>query len=309
MAELGVYAGLGGRASGAVLEPPGKRHASGAAAAGRPVFEGPVPSEAPSQGWTGSTGGDGKSKIVVRDFTARFSGKPVVRGLNQEVQPRERLAIIGPASSGKTSFLRSLNRLNDLNPEFAHEGKILLDGQDVYDPDMDVADLRRRVGMVYAVPVPLPWSIHDNLVYGLKLAGVRGRYTLEQRVEAALKGAVLWDEVKDRLAEPAYNLSGGQQQRLCLARVLALEPEVLILDEPCSGLDPISTGKIEDALLELKTKHSIVLVTNNTKQAARASDRTAFFLMGELVEIGPTADVFTRPRDQRTNDYLVGQFG
>jgi phosphate transport system ATP-binding protein len=251
----------------------------------------------------------GKPKIVVRDFTARFGGRTAVKQLNLEVLPRERLAIIGPSSSGKTTFLRSLNRLNDLSPDFGHEGQILLDGTDVYDPDMDVAALRRRVGMVYAVPVPLPWSIYDNLVYGMKLAGVRGRDRLNERVETALKDAVLWDEVKDRLKEPAYNLSGGQQQRLCVARVLALEPDVLILDEPCSGLDPISTGKIEDALLELKAKHSIVLVTNNTKQAARASDRTAFFLMGELVELGPTADVFTRPRDQRTNDYLVGQFG
>jgi phosphate transport system ATP-binding protein len=248
-------------------------------------------------------------KLVVRDFTATFQGKPIVRHLNLEVLPRERLAIIGPAAGGKTTFLRSLNRLNDLTPGFDHNGEILLDGQDIYDPAVDVASLRRRVGMVYAVPVPLPWSIHDNLAYGLKLAGIRDRTRQRERIETALKDAVLWDEVKDRLSEPANNLSGGQQQRLCLARVLALEPEVLILDEPCSGLDPISTGKIEDALLELKSKHSIVLVTNNTKQAARASDRTAFFLMGELVEIGSTADVFTKPRDERTNNYLVGQFG
>jgi phosphate transport system ATP-binding protein len=174
---------------------------------------------------------------------------------------------------------------------------------------MDVAELRRRVGMVYAVPVPLPWSIHENLIYGLRLAGVRDRAAQTERIEAALKGVALWDEVKDRLKEPAHNLSGGQQQRLCLARVLALEPEVLILDEPCSGLDPISTGKIEDALGELKAKHSIVLVTNNTKQAARASDRTAFLLMGELVEVAPTPQLFTKPRHQRTNDYVVGQFG
>ena len=248
-------------------------------------------------------------KIIVRDYVASFDGKPVIKGLNLEVLPRERLAIIGPASSGKTTFLRSLNRLNDLNLNFSHSGQILLDGHDVYGDDMNVASLRRRVGMVYAVPVPLPWSIYDNLVYGLKLAGIRDKSIHAERVEMGLKGAVLWDEVKDRLKEPATNLSGGQQQRLCMARVLALEPEVLILDEPCSGLDPISTGKIEDALVELKANHTIILVTNNTKQAARASDRTAFFLMGDLIEIGPTADVFTRPRDRRTNDYLVGQFG
>jgi len=248
-------------------------------------------------------------KIQVRAFTARFGGKAVLRDLTLNVLPRERLAIIGPASSGKTTFLRSLNRLNDLHPAFAHSGEILLDGRDIYGADVDVAELRRRVGMVYAVPVPLPWSVYDNLVYGLRLAGVRDRATLDARVETALKSVVLWDEVKDRLKEPARNLSGGQQQRLCLARVLVLEPEVLILDEPCSGLDPISTGKIEDALAELKARHSIVLVTNNTKQAARSSDRTAFFLMGELIEVGPTAQVFTRPADQRTNDYLIGQFG
>jgi phosphate transport system ATP-binding protein len=283
---------------------------TGGTAGGRSTFDTPPAREQqPSHGRSENTAGRQQPKIVVRDFTAMYGDKPVVRGLNLEVNPHERLAIIGPSSSGKTTFLRSLNRLNDLNREFEHTGEILLDGQDIYDPAVDVSDLRRRVGMVYAVPVPLPWSIYDNLIYGLKLAGVRGRDALARRVETALKDAFLWEEVKDRLKEPAYNLSGGQQQRLCVARVLALEPEVLILDEPCSGLDPISTGKIEDALVELKAKHSIVLVTNNTKQAARASDRTAFFLMGELVEIGPTADVFTRPRDQRTNDYLVGQFG
>jgi len=248
-------------------------------------------------------------KIEVRDLTASFNGEPVLKSLNLHVLPCERLAIIGPASSGKTTFLRCLNRLNDLTRGFALSGMILLDGQDIYASGMDVSTLRRRIGMVYAVPVPLPWSIYDNLVYGLKLAGVKDRTTQRDRIEAALRGFALWDEVKDRLNEPAHNLSGGQQQRLCLARVLALQPEVLILDEPCSGLDPISTGKIEDSLAELKANHSIVLVTNNTKQAARASDRTAFLLMGELVEIGPTSQLFTAPKDRRTNDYLVGQFG
>jgi phosphate transport system ATP-binding protein len=250
-----------------------------------------------------------EADIQVRGFTASFGGKPVLKNLNMDILPRERLAIIGPASSGKTTFLRCLNRLNDLYHGFSHDGQILLHGKDIYEPEVDVAELRRRVGMVYAVPVPLPWTIYDNLVYGLKLAGLRNRAKLEERVEAALKGAFLWDEVKDRLREPAHNLSGGQQQRLCLARVLVLEPEVLILDEPCSGLDPISTHKIEDALDELKARHTIVLVTNNIKQAARSSDRTAFFLMGELIEIGPTPELFTRPINRRTNEYLVGQFG
>ena len=248
-------------------------------------------------------------RIHVQGFTACFDGKPAVKNLDLEIFPHERLAIIGPASSGKTTFLRSLNRLNDLDRGFTHSGKILHDGKDIYDADVDVAELRRKIGMVYAVPVPLPWSIYDNLVYGLRLAGIRDRATLDQRVEAALGYAVLWDEVKDRLHEPANVLSGGQQQRLCIARVLALEPDVLILDEPCSGLDPISTAKIEDALVTLKERHSIVLVTNNTKQAARASDRTAFFLLGDLIEVGPTAQLFTKPTQKRTNDYLVGQFG
>ena len=250
-----------------------------------------------------------EAKIQVRDFTAMFGGKPALKHLNLDVLPRERLAIIGPSASGKTSFLRCLNRLNDLHPGFTCTGQILFDGKDIYDPDVDVAELRRRIGMVYAVPVPLPWSIYDNLVYGLKLAGIRDRATLDARVETSLRSVVLWDEVKDRLKEPARNLSGGQQQRVCLARVLALEPEVLILDEPCSGLDPISTRKIEDALVELKDSHAIVLVTNNTKQAARSSDRTAFFLSGDLVEVGPTTQLFTTPVNQCTNDYIVGQFG
>lgn len=247
--------------------------------------------------------------IRVQGFTAFFDGQPAVKDLNLEILPHERLAIIGPARSGKTTFLRSLNRLNDLYPGFAHTGKILRDGTDIYDAAIDVAELRRKVGMVYAMPVPLPWSIYDNLVYGLRLAGIRDRATLDERVETALGYAFLWKEVKDRLREPANVLSGGQQQRLCIARVLVLEPEVLILDEPCSGLDPISTAKIEDALVALKETHSIVLVTNNTKQAARASDRTAFFLLGDLVEIGPTAQLFTRPTQKQTNDYLTGQFG
>jgi phosphate transport system ATP-binding protein len=250
-----------------------------------------------------------QNKMAVRDLNVDFDGHEVLRGISLDVHPCERLAIIGPSNSGKTTFLRCLNRLNDLSSSFSHTGQILLDGKDIYDPETDVTELRRRIGMVYAVPVPLPWSMYDNLVYGLKLAGIRDRATLDERVESSLRAMVLWDEVKDRLKEPAQNLSGGQQQRLCLARVLALEPEVLILDEPCSGLDPISTGKIEEALLELKAKHSIILVTNNTKQAARASDRTAFFLMGELVELGETPQLFTRPTQKRTNDYIIGQFG
>ncbi len=252
---------------------------------------------------------DEPAKIVVEGFSAMYGQTAVLRNINLEVYPRQRLAIIGPASSGKTTFLRCLNRLTDTEIGFGTSGRILLDGGDIYDRDMDVPSLRRRLGMLYAVPIPLPWSIRENLTYGPRLAGVRNKSRLDELVETSLKSAILWDEVKDRLKEPATNLSGGQQQRLCLARVLALEPEVLLLDEPCSGLDPISTAKIEDALEELKSRYAIILVTNNTKQAARASDRTAFFLMGELIEIGPTATLFTNPRHSRTGAYITGHFG
>ena len=249
------------------------------------------------------------AKIAVRDFGAEFYGEPALKHVNLDIHPNERLAIIGPARSGKTTFLRSLNRLNDLDTHFSFSGDILLDGASIFDESVDIPSLRRRIGMVYAVPIPLPWSIHDNLTYGPRLAGVRDRARLDELVERSLRNSFLWDEVKDRLKEPAQNLSGGQQQRLCLARVLALEPEVLVLDEPCLGLDPISTAKIEDAMAELKAKYTIILVTNNTKQAARASERTAFLLMGELIEVGLTSQLFTQPADQRTNDYLTGQFG
>jgi phosphate transport system ATP-binding protein len=248
-------------------------------------------------------------KIRIEDFSAGFGDTQVLRNITLDVFPRERLAIIGPSSSGKTSLLRSLNRLNDLDPSFHKSGRILLDGHDIYGPRIHVPLLRRRIGMVYSVPIPLPWSIYENIAYGARLAGVRGKSKLDELVETSLKRSFLWDEVKDRLDTLAPNLSGGQQQRLCLARVLALEPELLMLDEPCSALDPISTAKIEDALLELKSRYSIVLVTNNTKQAARASDRTAFFLMGDLIECGPTGQIFTNPGHQRTGDYITGHFG
>jgi phosphate transport system ATP-binding protein len=248
-------------------------------------------------------------KMSVRNYSAFFNGDSVLRNIDLDIYSGQRLAIIGPAGSGKTVLLRSLNRLNDLEEQFSKTGEILLEGQDIYHEKQDVAALRRRVGMVYAVPVPLPWSIYDNLAYGPRLAGVRGRARLDELVETSLRSAVLWDEVKDRLKQSAANLSGGQQQRLCLARVLALEPAVLILDEPCSGLDPISTGKIEEALAELKSSYAIVLVTNNTKQAARASDRTAFFLMGELIECNATSQLFTNPRHNRTSAYITGHFG
>jgi phosphate transport system ATP-binding protein len=248
-------------------------------------------------------------KIVVDGFSAFYGQAEVLKKIELSIYNNERLAIIGPANSGKSTFLRSLNRLNDLHYNFSHTGKIIFNDRDIYDEQVDVPSLRRRIGMVYAVPAPLPCSIYDNVSYGPKVSGIKKRSQLDELVEFGLKKAVLWDEVKDRLSEHASNLSGGQQQRMCLARVLALKPEVLLLDEPCSGLDPISTAKIEDALLELKSSYAIVLVTNNTKQAARASDRTAFFLMGQLIEIGQTEQLFTHPANKKTEDYITGQFG
>lgn len=249
------------------------------------------------------------AKISVRSLNVSFAGKEALQDITLDINPCQRLAIIGPAGSGKSTFLRCLNRLNDLEFGFTACGTILLDGRDIHLDDIDVSTLRRRVGMVHSVPIPLPWSIYDNLAYGPRLAGMHGRKQLDAIVETALQNAFLWDEVKDRLKEPAYNLSGGQQQRLCLARALALEPEVLLLDEPCSGLDPISTAKIEDALDKLKSKYTIVLVTNNTMQAARASDYTAFFLMGKLIEAAPTDKLFTNPSETQTSDYITGRFG
>lgn len=252
---------------------------------------------------------ENNTKIIVEGFSAFYGQTEVLKKIELSIFSKERLAIIGPASSGKSTFLRSLNRLNDLHHNFAYSGKIIFDGRDIYDGQVDVPSLRRRIGMVYAVPTPLPCSIYDNVSYGPKVSGIKKRSQLDELVEFGLKKAVLWDEVKDRLNEPALNLSGGQQQRMCLARVLALKPEVLLLDEPCSGLDPISTAKIEDALLELKSSYAIVLVTNNTKQAARASDRTAFFLMGQLLEVADTEQLFTRPANKKTEEYITGQFG
>ncbi len=234
---------------------------------------------------------------------------PILKDITFAIQPAEIFAVIGPAGSGKTTLLRILNRMIDLEPrKTAITGKVRFEGQDLLAPGMDLPALRRQIGMVFAVPLPLPLSIRRNLTFGLDLAGVP-RADWEGRVEGSLRAAALFDEVKDRLDTPAMTLSGGQQQRLCLARALALEPKALLLDEPCSGLDPISTAKIEEALQVLKARISVVLVTNNVKQAARVSDRTAFLCLGELVECGPTARMFTAPEAPRTADYLSGRFG
>jgi len=249
------------------------------------------------------------AKYTVRGLSVFYGREQALRNVTLDVPDRRILGIIGPSGSGKTTFLRTLNRLNDMVHGCRAEGLVSLDGRDIHHPSYDAVGLRKRVGMVFALPVPLPMSIQDNICYGPRLAGVRDRGTLAELVESSLKAAFLWDEVKDRLRMSGLRLSGGQQQRLCLARVLAMRPEVVLLDEPCSGLDPISTARIEEALTALKDRYCIVLVTNNTKQAARVADITAFFLMGEMLETGPTGQVFTVPADSRTGDYVTGRFG
>jgi phosphate transport system ATP-binding protein len=247
--------------------------------------------------------------IEVRGFSQYFGDVRKLEALDLDVRRNEILGIIGPARSGKSTFLCALNRLNDLVRGSRHEGMIAIDGRDIYDPEVDVVELRRKLGMVFATPVPLPRSIFENVAFGARRAGVRSRARLEGIVRDSLEKGGLWEEVQDRLETSGLKLSGGQQQRLCLARILAVKPEFILLDEPTSGLDPISTMKIEESLRRLKKDYTIVLVTNNTKQAARVADRTAFFLNGELVEVGPTAQIFTAPSDKRTDDYLRGKFG
>lgn len=246
-------------------------------------------------------------KISVNDVQVWFGAYMALKDITLEIQENSILSIIGPSSSGKTTFLRMLNRLNELEPQFRMAGSIAFDHEDL--TAVDIEELRRRIGMVFALPLPLPLSIFDNVAYGVRMHGQKNKKKLEQIVEASLKKSYLWEEVKDRLSESAFKLSGGQQQRLCIARTLAVEPEVILFDEPCSGLDPISTAKVEEAMLKLKEQYTIVLVTNNVMQAARVGDMTAFFLMGELVELDKTDKIFTVPRDKRTEEYIGGKFG
>ena len=245
------------------------------------------------------------SKFEIRNLNVWYGTQQAVKDLNLEVKTNEILGVIGPSNSGKTSFLRTLNRMNELNPSAKTTGQVLLDGVDIF-KGIDKHVLRKRVGIVFALPLPLPLSIFDNIAYGPRMHGIK---KVADIVEKALKAAAIWDEVKDRLKTNAFKLSGGQQQRLCIARTLAVEPDVILYDEPCSGLDPISTLKIEEAMSELKKNYTQVLVTNNVKQAARVSDRCAFFLMGRLIEIGDTKQIFTIPKDKRTDDYVTGRFG
>ncbi len=247
-------------------------------------------------------------KIEIKNLDIFYGAAQVLKKVNLGVRKNEILGVIGPANSGKTSLLRTLNRLSDRSPTFRMNGEIFLDGQNIY-KKISAYSLRQRVGMIFALPAPLPMSIFDNLAYGPRVHGVYGHAQLKEIVEKSLRASFLWDEVKDRLELPAMKLSGGQQQRLCIARALAVEPEVLLYDEPCSGLDPISTAKVEEAMTQLKSQYTQILVTNNTKQAARVSDRTAFFLSGELIEIDDTDKIFTRPKDKRTEDYVSGRFG
>jgi phosphate transport system ATP-binding protein len=249
------------------------------------------------------------SKIDVQQVTFAYADAPALKGVSLAIEPQQVTVLFGPARSGKTTLLRLLNRLVDLLEGTRRSGRILLDGQDIDAPEVDVTELRRRVGMVFAVPIPLPMTIRGNILYGLQLKGVRERSVLEERLEASLVAAALWDEVKDRLDDPAVALSGGQQQRLCLARILALEPEVILLDNPTSGLDPISTAKVEASLYELKKRYTIVVVPHSVQQAARIADRAVFMLSGEAIEAGSAEEIFTRPRDPRTRDYVEGRFG
>ncbi|MEI8201022.1 MAG: phosphate ABC transporter ATP-binding protein PstB [Eubacteriales bacterium] len=250
-----------------------------------------------------------QSKIVINHLNFFYHKKQVIRDFSLEIPGNEILAVFGPANSGTTTFLRTLNRLCDLIPGTRVEGEILLDGKNIFAPDIMVTELRRKVGMVFDVPTPLPMSIFDNIAYGPRMSGKKSRADLADGVEKALQMAALWDEVKDRLNTPAISLSGGQQQRLCIARVLALEPEVILLDRPCSALDPVSTAKIEESLKQLKEQFTIIIAPHNVQQAGRVADRVAFMLMGSLIEQGVTGEVFENPRDKRTNDYITGRFG
>jgi phosphate transport system ATP-binding protein len=252
---------------------------------------------------------DSQNKIRLEDLSFSYGDFQALDQVTLAIQPNEVFGLMGPAKSGKSTLLRVLNRMCDLISGVRVTGGVWLDGEDILAPDYDVVQLRRRVGLVLSRPTPLPRSIYENLTLAPRLAGKKGRGELDNLAETSLRAAQLWDEVKDRLPDSALKLSGGQQQRLCLARTLAMEPEVILLDEPTSGLDPISTAKIEQTLLELKNDYTIVLVSNNTKQIARATDRVAFLLMSHIIEIGETKRVFTVPGDQRTDDYISGRFG
>ncbi|AEE95945.1 phosphate ABC transporter ATP-binding protein PstB [Mahella australiensis] len=248
------------------------------------------------------------NKIEVHDLNLFYGDFQALKNINMNIEVNKVTALIGPSGCGKSTFLRTINRMNDLINGVSITGDVLMDGKNIY-KDYDVIDLRKRVGMVFQKPNPFPMSVYDNIAYGPRIHGIKNKYELDAVVERSLKAAALWDEVNDRLKKSALGLSGGQQQRLCIARVLAVEPEVVLMDEPTASLDPISTSKIEDLIDHLKEKYTIVIVTHNMQQAARISDYTAFFLMGEMIEWGLTEKLFYKPEDKRTEDYITGRFG
>ena len=250
-----------------------------------------------------------KNKIIVQNLNLHYGTNHALKNVNMEIKDHAITAFIGPSGCGKSTFLKCLNRMNDLVDGVKIEGTILLDGENIYDKNVDPTLLRKKVGMVFQQPNPFPMSIYDNIAYGPRVHGIKNKTQLDEIVENALRDAAIFDEVKDRLKKSALGLSGGQQQRLCIARALAVQPQVLLMDEPTSALDPISTLKIEDLMEGLKQKYTVVIVTHNMQQATRVSDETAFFLVGEVVEKGATTDLFTRPRDKRTEDYITGRFG
>lgn len=250
-----------------------------------------------------------ETKISTSDLNLYYGNNQALKNINLDIYENQITAFIGPSGCGKSTYLKTLNRMNDLVPNVTINGKVWIDGEDIYDPKVDTTLLRKKVGMVFQQPNPFPMSIYDNIAYGPRIHGIKGKAELDAIVEKSLRGAALWDEVKDRLKRSALGLSGGQQQRLCIARALAVEPEILLMDEPTSALDPISTLKIEDLMGELKKNYTVVIVTHNMQQATRIADYTAFFLVGEVVEYAPTTDLFSHPREKKTEDYITGRFG
>ena len=252
---------------------------------------------------------DHETKICVRGLNLYYGSNHALKNINMDIPAGAVTAFIGPSGCGKSTFLKTLNRMNDLVPGVRIEGEVLLDGQEIYGPNVDTIALRQKVGMVFQQPNPFPMSIYDNVAYGPRVHGIRSKEKLDDIVEESLRGAAIWEEAKDRLKKSALGLSGGQQQRLCIARALAVQPEVLLMDEPTSALDPISTAKIEDLMESLKKKYTVVVVTHNMQQATRVSDYTAFFLLGDLIEFGETKQVFSYPKQKKTEDYITGRFG
>jgi phosphate transport system ATP-binding protein len=276
---------------------------------GRPTMPATRPPDTNDERRAAAGGKPLKTSVAIERVHVWYGAAHAIKDVSMQIPEHRVTALIGPSGCGKSTLIRCLNRLNDLVEGIRIEGKILLEGRDIFDPAVDVIDLRKRVGMVFQKSNPFPKSIYENVAYGLRVQGEHRRHVLDQVVEESLKRAALWDEVKGRLHANALRLSGGQQQRLCIARAIAIEPEVLLLDEPCSALDPIATGKIEELLYSLKERYTIAIVTHNMQQAARVSDYTGFLLMGELVEFGATEKLFTTPRDPRTEAYITGRFG